>query len=267
MNRAAVVQMNPGDDVAANLATAARLLQQAADEGATLAALPETFAFMGEHARDEIAHAENEGVGVIQEFLAATAQKLKLWILGGTVALKSPDGRAFAASLLFDSGGRPVARYDKIHLFDVMVGEQPYRESARYAPGAIRPVVVESPLGRLGLSVCYDLRFPELYRALVGAGAEVLCVPSAFTARTGAAHWEVLLRARAIENLCHVLAPGLCGEHPGGRQTHGHSMIIDPWGAVLAQREHGEGVATAEINRGTREHLRKTFPVLDHRRL
>ncbi|MEK6806916.1 MAG: carbon-nitrogen hydrolase family protein [Pseudomonadota bacterium] len=264
---AAVVQMNSRDDVAANLAAAERLLVQAAGAGAMLAVLPENFAFMGAHEKDKLAQAEEAGRGTIQKFLARCAQQLKLWIVGGTIPLKAPDGRVFAASLVFNSSGECVARYDKIHLFDVAVGEETYRESASIAPGAVRAVVVDTPLGRLGLSVCYDLRFPELFRALSQQGAEILCVPSAFTARTGAAHWDILLRTRAVENLCQVLAPNQCGEHPGGRHTHGHSMIVDAWGSVLAQRADGEGVVLAEIQRAPREHLRKTFPVLDHRRL
>ncbi len=267
MNKAAVLQMNSRDDVAANLAAAERLLAQAAGEGATLAVLPENFAFMGAHEKDKLAHAEDEGRGPIQGFLARSAQQLKLWIVGGTIPLKAPDGRVFAASLVFDASGQRVARYDKIHLFDVTVGEEKYRESNSIAPGIVDTVIVDTPLGKLGLSVCYDLRFPELFRALGAKGAEILCVPSAFTARTGAAHWEVLLRARAVENLCHVLAPNQCGEHPGGRRTHGHSMIVDAWGAVQAQRVEGEGVVLAEIQREARGDLRKTFPVLEHRRL
>lgn len=267
MSRAAVVQMRSTDDVRANLEAAARGLRQAVDGGAQLAALPENFAFMGARENDKRVHAEADGSGPIQDFLAQTARALQLWIVAGTVPLKAPDGRVFAASLVFDARGKRVARYDKIHLFDVAVGDETYRESASIAPGAAHVTVVDTPVGRLGLSVCYDLRFPELYRELVTLGAEVLCVPSAFTARTGAAHWEVLLRARAIENQCHVLAPGQCGEHPGGRKTHGHSMIVDPWGVVLAQQSEGEGVAVAEISRTRRDELRQTFPALAHRRL
>lgn len=267
MTLAAVIQMNTRDDVRANLDAAARLLKQAAGEGTQLAALPENFAFMGTRENDKLAHAEDPGRGWIQDFLSKTAQTLKLWIVAGTIPLKAPDGRVFAANRVFDASGAPVARYDKIHLFDVAVGDETYRESASIAPGAVRTVVVETPVGRVGLSVCYDLRFPELYRALAAQGAEILCVPSAFTARTGAAHWEVLLRARAIENQCHVLAPGQCGEHPGGRKTHGHSMIVDPWGTRLGQKPDGEGVVVAEISPTQRDELRQTFPSLTHRRL
>lgn len=267
MSRAAVIQMNTRDDVRANLETSARLLEQAAAGGAALAVLPENFAFMGAREKDKLAHAEDAGRGPIQAFLAQTAQTLKLWLIAGTIPLKAGDGRVYAATLVFDAGGAPVARYDKIHLFDVAVGDEVYRESASIAPGDIRPVVVNTPVGAVGLSVCYDLRFPELYRALVAHGAEVLCVPSAFTARTGVAHWEVLLRARAIENQCHVLAPGQCGEHPGGRKTHGQSMIVDPWGVVLGQQSDGEGVVIADLSTPTRNHWRQTFPSLKHRRL
>ena len=267
MSHAAVIQMNTRDDVHTNLDAAARLLKQAVGEGAQLAVLPENFAFMGARENDKLAHAEDPGRGLIQDFLSKTAQTLKLWIVAGTMPLKAPDGRVFAANLVFDASGAQVARYDKIHLFDVAVGDETYRESASIAPGAVRTVVMGTPVGRVGLSVCYDLRFPELYRALAAQGAEILCVPSAFTARTGAAHWEVLLRARAIENQCHVLAPGQCGTHPGGRKTHGHSMIVDAWGTVLAQKSDGEGAVVAEISRTQRDELRQTFPVLKHRRL
>jgi nitrilase len=190
-------------------------------------------------------------------------------LVGGTVPLRTADPqRVAAACLVYDAGGARAARYDKIHLFDVDVpGGGAYRESASIAPGPANPVVVDTPAGPLGLSVCYDLRFPELFRRLVAGGAEILAVPSAFTDRTGAAHWESLLRARAIENQCYVVAPGQWGEHPGGRRTWGHSMILDPWGGVLAQHGDGTGVVVADAAREPLRALRRSFPVLDHRRL
>jgi len=274
----AAIQMNTGADVAANLRAAERWLGEAAARGAAVAVLPENFAFMGARDVDKLAVAESAGRGPIQEFLAAAARRLSLWIVAGTVPLKV-DGdaaRAAAASLVYDAAGNVVARYDKMHLFDVDVparaggapeGRERYRESATIAPGADQCVVVETPAGKAGLSVCYDLRFPELFRRLTAAGAELLLVPSAFTERTGQAHWEPLLRARAIENQCYVVAPGQVGEHPGGRRTWGHSLIVDPWGRLLAQRDHGEGVVVAAVPREALVSLRKTFPVLEHRRL
>jgi deaminated glutathione amidase len=234
-----------------------------------VAVLPENFAFMGAHERDKLAVAEPDGRGPIQDFLAATARELKLWLVAGTVPLKAHEAqRVAAACLAFDASGARVARYDKIHLFDVDVPEGgTYRESASIAPGPLVAVVVDTPAGRLGLSVCYDLRFPELIRQLAARGAEILAVPSAFTERTGAAHWEVLLRARAIENLCYVVAPGQFGAHPGGRRTWGHSLVVDPWGRVLAQQPAGEGAVVAELPREPLIELRRGFPVLEHRRL
>ena len=267
--RIAAVQMNSGADVGANLAAARRALEQARAQQAVVAVLPENFAFMGAHERDKLAVAEPDGRGPIQDFLAATARELKLWLVAGTVPLKTHEAqRVAAACLVFDAGGARVARYDKIHLFDVDVPDGgAYRESASIAPGSLVAVVVDTPAGRLGLSVCYDLRFPELFRQLAARGAEILAVPSAFTERTGAAHWEVLLRARAIENLCYVVAPGQFGAHPGGRRTWGHSLIVDPWGRVLAQQPAGEGAVVAELPREPLLELRRGFPVLEHRRL
>jgi nitrilase len=267
--RVAAVQMNSGADVARNLQTAAALLERARAQGAVLAALPENFALMGAREQDKLAIAEDAGSGSIQDFLADCARRLSLWVVGGTVPLRTGDAqRAAAACLVFDAGGRRVARYDKMHLFDVeLPGGERYRESATIAHGPEAPTVLDTPAGRLGLSVCYDLRFPELYRRLGGNGAEILTVPSAFTATTGEAHWEVLLRARAVENQCYVLAPAQWGEHPGGRRTHGHSAIVDPWGRVLAQCASGDDVVVAAVPRDTLLNLRRTFPVLEHRRL
>jgi deaminated glutathione amidase len=263
----AALQMTSGPDVSANLEQARALLEEAAARGALLAALPENFSFMGLKDADKRAVAEAEGSGPAQDFLAATARQLRLWIVGGTVPLKAgADGRVAAASLVYDSDGRRVARYDKIHLFDVDIPgrAESYRESAHVAPGA-RATVLDTPFGRLGLSVCYDVRFPELYRHLSAAGARILTVPSAFTGPTGRAHWETLLRARAIENLCYVVAPAQSGFHPSGRETYGDTMIVDFWGRVLQRVPRGRGCAVAEVDLERQSAVRESFPALAHR--
>lgn len=269
--QAAAIQMSSRADREANLATAQRRLREAAAAGARLAVLPENFAFMGVRDTDKLALAESDGDGPIQSMLAATARELGLWIVAGTVplALAGDATRVWPSCLVYDDRGRRAARYDKIHLFDVDVpGGERYRESATMACGdADQAVVVDTPVGRLGLSICYDLRFPELYRRLVEAGAELLCVPAAFTARTGEAHWAALLRARAVENQCHVLAAAQVGRHDSGRQTWGHSMIVDPWGEVLAERADGEGHAIAAIDPQRLAQVRASFPSLAHRRI
>jgi nitrilase len=262
--------------VEANLATARSLLEQARAGGAGLALLPENFSIMGRNETDKLGIAEELGEGPIQSFLARTASELGMWIIGGTIPLKVADepNRVAAASLVFDERGRFVGRYDKIHLFDVDIPghdetrrEERYRESATIAPGK-GTTVVATPVGHVGLSVCYDMRFPELFRSLQAQGAEVLSVPSAFTTPTGRAHWELLLRARAVENLCFVLAAAQGGHHENGRETYGDSLIVDPWGQVLARvAEPGPGVALAEIDLTLQADLRTRFPVLTHRRL
>jgi deaminated glutathione amidase len=265
--KVAALQMTSGPDVAANLEQARGLLEQAAARGARLAALPENFSFMGLKDADKRGVAEEEGSGAAQDFLAASARRLGLWIVGGTVPLKSgSDGRVAAACLVYDSDGRRAARYDKIHLFDVDIPgrSESYRESAHVAPGASASVV-DTPVGRLGLSVCYDVRFPELFRYLSAAGAQLLTVPSAFTGPTGRAHWETLLRARAIENLCYVVAPAQSGFHPSGRETYGDSMIVDFWGRVLERVPRGRGCALADVDLERQAGVRETFPALIHR--
>ncbi|HMN45440.1 MAG TPA: carbon-nitrogen hydrolase family protein [Povalibacter sp.] len=267
---AAVIQLTSGPDVSANLASARTLLEQARREGAVFAALPENFAIMGHKETDKLEVGESFGEGPIQAFLAHTARELRLWILGGTAPIQVPEspGKVAAASLLFDDQGRCVARYDKIHLFDVDIPgrEERYRESATIAAGR-SPTVVTTPIGRLGMAVCYDVRFPELFRVMQSQGAEVLSLPSAFTAPTGKAHWEILLRARAVENLSFVLAPAQGGHHANGRETHGDSMIVDPWGHVLARvAAPGPGLAIAEIDHTVLQELRGRFPALNHRR-
>jgi deaminated glutathione amidase len=267
--RVAALQMTSGPEVAANLAQAGALLDEAARRGARLAALPENFSFMGLKDADKRAVAETEGAGAVQDFLAAAARRLKLWIVAGTTPLRSgADGRVAAASLVYDADGARVARYDKIHLFDVDIPgrAESYRESANVAPGS-RPAIVDTPVGRLGLSVCYDVRFPELYRHLSAAGAQLLSIPSAFTAPTGRAHWETLLRARAIENLCYVIAPAQSGIHPSGRETYGDSMIVDYWGRVLQRLPRGSGCAVAEVDLARQASVRESFPALRHRTL
>lgn len=266
----AVIQMVSQSDVMGNLAQARHLLEQAAQSGARLAVLPENFAAMGRRDVADLGRAEAVGRGPILPWLKQTARDLKLWIVAGTLPLppaNNPDGKVTACSLLIDEHGQQVARYDKLHLFDVDVADTRgrYRESDDYAHGN-NVVVVDTPVGRLGLSVCYDLRFPELYTALREAGAELITAPSAFTAVTGAAHWEVLIRARAIETQCYLLAAAQGGVHPGPRETHGHAAIIDPWGRVLACQPQGEAVLMAQRDIEEQASIRARMPVSSHRR-
>jgi nitrilase len=263
----AAIQMTSSYDAAQNLRTAGRLLHAAADHGACVAVLPENFSIMARNDAERRAVAEADGAGPIQEFLARTAAAEKLWIVAGTTPLTLPgEERRATACLVYDSSGARVGRYDKMHLFDVDLPEkgESYRESAHFAPGAA-PVVLDTPAGRLGLSVCYDMRFPELYRALSAAGADWFAVPAAFTVPTGQAHWETLLRARAIENLCPVVAAAQWGLHPNGRSTWGHSMIVDHWGRVLAELPEGEGVVAATLDLDAQRETRRNFPALAHR--
>jgi len=265
----AALQMTSGANVGANLATASRLADEAAARGARVVVLPENFAFMGLKDADKLGVAEPEGRGPIQDALAALAARLRLWIVAGTVPLAAPGGQRVAAScLVFDAAGERVARYDKIHLFDVDIParNETYRESAFVAPGDT-PRVLDTPAGRLGLAVCYDIRFPELFRAMSAAGAQWFVLPSAFTVPTGRAHWETLLRARAIENLACVVAAAQSGLHQNGRETWGDSLIVDHWGAVLARLPAGEGVVTAELDLEAQAQARRQFPALGHRRL
>jgi nitrilase len=267
MSRIAAVQMTSGPDVAANLGQALTGLEEAASREAQLAVLPENFAFMGLRDADKRQIAEDDGAGPIQDFLTATAQRLRMWIVAGTVPLRAGgDGRVAASSLVYDERGRRVARYDKIHLFDVDIPgrTESYRESAHVAPGTAA-VVVDTPVGRLGLSVCYDVRFPELFRRLSEQGAQILTVPSAFTGPTGRAHWETLMCARAIENLSYVVAPAQSGFHPNGRETYGDSMIVDYWGRVLQRLPRGRGCIVAQIDVARQAEVRKNFPALEHR--
>ena len=263
----AAIQMVSGHSVAGNLAETAELLDKAADQGAQLAVLPENFALMGRRETDKLAVREIEGAGQIQDFLAEQAMRHKLWLVGGTISLQVENShRVRAACLLFDDQGRQVARYDKVHLFDVQVvgSRERYAESATIEPGK-QYVVVDTPFGRLGLAVCYDLRFPEQFRVMADEGMEVMALPAAFTAATGAAHWEVLLRARAIENQCYVIAAAQGGRHSNGRETFGDSLLIDPWGLILDRLAWGPGVALAKLDRTLIEDIRRQFPALAHR--
>jgi predicted amidohydrolase len=266
----AVIQMVSQSDVEGNLAQARKLLEQAAAAGAKLAVLPEHFAAMGRRDIAAIGRAEAMSEGPILPWLKLAARDLKLWIVAGTLPLPPegrPEGKVTACSLLVDDQGQQVARYDKLHLFDVDVADARgrYRESDDYAHGG-NVVVADTPVGKLGLTVCYDLRFPELYTALREAGAELITAPSAFTAVTGAAHWEILLRARAIETQCYVLAAAQGGVHPGPRETFGHAAIIDPWGRVLAEQAQGEAVLLAERDSEEQASIRARMPVSSHRR-
>lgn len=264
--RIAAVQMTSGAEKAKNLDTAARLIQKAAESGAEFVGVPENFAWMG----PETERAENAEPldGPTLSRMAELAKTLKISVLAGSVLeAGAPGGRLFNTSALFGPDGARLAAYRKIHLFDVEVGDgQTYRESAAVAPGA-EVVVADAPPGKVGLSVCYDLRFPELYRAQSARGAVLLTVPAAFTLMTGKDHWEVLLRARAIENLAYVMAPAQQGRHPKDRLTWGHAMVIDPWGLVVARASEGEGFAMAELDLEYLAKVRQSLPSLSHRRL
>jgi predicted amidohydrolase len=269
MGKVAAIQMTSSHVVADNLVAAGELLREAKDAGADIACLPENFAFIGLRDADKLQVAEADGVGAAQSFLSDTARELKLWILGGTIVIRrDTDRRVTNSSLLIDAAGKRVARYDKIHLFDVTIPgrDEQYRESTHVAPGR-EIVIADTPVGKLGLSVCYDMRFPELYRQLVAQGAEWLAMPAAFTVPTGRAHWETLLRARAIENLCYVIAPAQAGTHTSGRETYGDSIIVDYWGQVLSRLAKGSGVITADIDLAKQAETRARFPALDNRQL
>ena len=269
MNTVAAIQMTSGHVVEDNLAAAGKLLREAKDRGADLACLPENFSFIGLKDADKLEVAEADGAGPVQKFLSDTARELKLWILGGTTVIKGDSPRRVSnTSLLIDADGRRVARYDKIHLFDVNLPgrDEAYLESRHVTPGR-RIVIADTPVGRLGLSVCYDMRFPELYRELMAQGAEWFSMPAAFTVPTGRAHWETLLRARAIENLCYVVAPAQWGTHTSGRETYGDTLIVDYWGQVLERLAKGTGVITAEFDPSKQAETRARFPALENRRL
>ena len=263
VTRMAAVQLASGPNVKGNLSEASRLIEMAVASGSKLVALPEYFAIMGMRDVDKVNAREKPGDGPIQEFLAAEARKHGIWLVGGSVPLESssPD-KVRNSCLVYDDKGGLAARYDKIHLFGFEMGKERYEEERTIEPG--RDVVtVDAPFGRLGLSICYDLRFPELYRAM--KPVDVILVPSAFTETTGKAHWDTLVRARAIENLAYVIAPAQGGYHVNGRETHGHTMIVDPWGVVLDRLPRGSGVVVAGVNPTYQAKIRRSLPALTHR--
>ena len=260
--RVGAIQMASGANVTANLAEAQQLIELAVEAGAKLVVLPEFFPIMGKD-KDIIAAREAEGSGPIQRFLSRMAKKHAIWLIGGSIPLEaSVPNKVRNSCLVYDERGKQIARYDKIHLFGMDLGNEHYQESKTIEPGN-EVVVVNSPFGRIGLSICYDLRFPELYRAM--PGVDIIIVPSAFTATTGRAHFEILIRARAIENLAYVIAPAQGGYHLSGRETHGDSMIVDPWGVVLDRLPRGSGVVIANVNTAYQNSLRKSLPALKHR--
>ena len=263
MFRVAAIQMASGPHVQANLQEAARLIELAAASGARIISLPEYFCIMGMKDTDKVAVRERDGTGPIQDFLASQAAKHKVWMIGGSVPLEcAVADKVRNACLVFDGDGKRVARYDKIHLFGFEMGQERYSEERTIEPGS-GIVAIDSPYGRLGISVCYDLRFPELYRAM--GEVDLIFVPSAFTETTGRAHWDTLIRARAIENLAYVIAPAQGGYHVNGRETHGHTMIVDPWGVVLDRLPRGSGVVVAGVNPTYQAKVRRSLPSLKHR--
>jgi nitrilase len=261
--RVAAVQMISGPRVADNLATAGKLVAEAVAQGAKLVALPEYFPIMGLNEGDKVLVREQDGSGPIQDWLAATAARHGIWLIGGSIPLAAsvPD-KVLNSSVAYGPDGKRVARYDKIHLFGFQKGAERYNESATIEAGH-QPVTFTTPFGRIGLSICYDLRFPELYRAL--GEVDLLVIPAAFTETTGRAHWEILLRARAIENQCYVLAIGQGGHHENGRETHGNSMLIDPWGSILDRKLKGPGIVIGEVDHAFIADTRASLPALQHR--
>jgi predicted amidohydrolase len=265
MTRVAAVQMISSPDVQQNIASARRLVAEAAASGAQLVTLPEYWPIMGMTDVDKVAHAEQPGSGPIQDFMREAAREHGVWLIGGTLPLVSPDaGKVLNTTLVYDPQGRPASRYDKVHLFGFTKGDETYDEARTIVPGQA-VVTFEAPFGRVGVAICYDLRFPELFRAM--GECMLMVVTAAFTHTTGMAHWEVLLRARAIENQCYVLASAQGGLHPNGRRTFGHSMLIDPWGEVKAVLAEGEGVVHGELDPAFLAQVRESLPALRHRKL
>ncbi len=268
MTRVAAIQMASSPNLGANLIEAERLISDAAKSGARLIVLPENFAIMGLAEEDKLKVKELPGCGPVQEFLSEQALKHNVWLVGGTIPLAAAsDDKVYASCLVINAQGEQVARYDKIHLFDVEIEEngESYTESETLQAGD-HITVVDTPFGKLGVAICYDLRFPEMFRAMVSQGVEIIAIPSAFTAITGKAHWDVLVRARAIENLSYVIAAGQGGYHFGGRETHGDSMVVDMWGNVLDRLYRGSGVVIADIDLTQLQSMRASFPSLEHRR-
>jgi deaminated glutathione amidase len=263
----AALQMVSTPEVARNLADAGRLINKAADAGARLVLLPEYFCLMGQRDEDKLAIAEDDGRGPIQDFLAQAAARQGLWLVGGTLPIRaSTPGRVRNACCVYGPTGQRVARYDKVHLFAYDNGREAYDEG-RVLEAGDTPVAFEAEGWRVGLSICYDLRFPEFYRALMDPPCDLLLVPAAFTYTTGQAHWELLLRARAVENQCQVLASAQGGQHENGRRTWGHSLAVDPWGQVTACWAEGPGVVLAELDAARRDQVRQQLPALAHRRV
>lgn len=261
--KVAAIQMASGPNVAGNLNEARRLIEIAVSKDARLVVLPEYFPIMGMKETDKVVVREQPGNGVIQNFLSETARKHKIWLVGGSMPLAaSTADKVLNSCLIYDELGEQVAHYDKIHLFNLDLGNEHYHEARTIEPGK-QVVVVDSPFGRIGLAICYDLRFPELFRAM--KNVDIIVLPSAFTETTGKMHWEVLVRARAIENLAYVVAAGQGGYHVNGRETHGNSMIVDPWGRVLDRLPRGSGVVIAEVNPSYQASLRASLPALSHR--
>lgn len=267
MTKVAAIQMDSFPSVQESLQVACELITQAAKQGAKLAALPENFATLRLTQEETVALAEPFQQGILQQQLSQCARQNNIWLVGGTLPLQSNDKqKIFSSCLVWDNQGACVGRYDKVHLFDVSVGAQEtYLESAHVAFGE-QLLVVPTPFGKLGIAICYDLRFPELFRALAFKGAEIILLPSAFTIPTGEAHWEILLKARAIENLCYIIAPNEVGKRANDIGTYGHSLIIGPWGDTLAQIEKGSGVITADVDLTKLHQLRQRFPALTHHR-
>jgi nitrilase len=264
MSRVALIQMVSSSRIDENLQHIEKLMIQAKEERAELVVLPENFAFMGLNETDKVQVAEVYGSGPIQQKISQLAKQMSLWVVAGTIPIRGVGTKVRASSIVYDDKGQSAARYDKIHLFDVRVSEQEAHQESLTTERGHDLVVVATPVGKIGLSVCYDLRFPELYQQLQLKGAELFTVPSAFTAVTGLAHWEVLLRARAIENLCYVLASNQGGQHESGRHTYGHSMAVEPWGKILVQKQIGAGMITADVDLQRLQQLRRQFPCVDH---
>ena len=269
MSKVAAIQMASGPNVQANLDEAEKFIKIAVQQGAELVVLPENFAIMGMTDMDNVGIAEKYGDGLIQRFLSSQSSKHGIWLVAGTIPIQSnEENKVYSTCLLFNDTGEVVARYNKIHLFDVTLEEsdESYTESQTLMSGD-EVVVADTPFGRLGLAICYDLRFPEMFRAMVDVGVDICVLPSAFTSLTGKAHWETLIRARAIENLSYMVAAAQGGYHVNGRETHGDSMIVDPWGAVLNRLPHGTGVVISDIDINKLQKTRQLFPALEHRRL
>ena len=261
--KVAAIQMASSPHVTPNLTEAERLIGLAANQGAKVVVLPEYFCIMGAKEHDKVQVREKDGDGPIQRFLAKMAKKHKIWLIGGSVPLVSHfPNKVRNSCLVYNDKGEQVARYDKIHLFGLDLGTEHYHEENTIEPGD-KIVVVETPYGKIGLSICYDLRFPELYRAM--GEVDIIVVPAAFTETTGKAHWETLIRARAIENLCYVIASAQGGYHLSGRETHGNSMIVDPWGVILDRLPRGSGIVIASINTQYQASLRNSLPALKHK--